>query len=95
MSALVDLLLHSPSPLQSESLREYNELRERVAYLEEENKTLILANRDCFDWFNALNSDHQKALKTLDELARLGNGTAYGNSPGNEIAQRCIASFID
>ena len=69
-------------------------LNARVAELEQENARLRQANRDCCAWFDALNIDHQKALKSLDELARLGNGNAYGNSIGNEIAQQCLNSCI-
>ena len=69
-------------------------LQVRVAELERENARLRQANRDCYARSDALNIDHQKALKSLDELARLGNGNAYGNSIGNEIAQQCLNSCI-
>jgi hypothetical protein len=69
-------------------IREYDRLRV-------ENAGLLQANRDCCAWFDSLLIDHQKALKALDELARLGNGTSYGDSTGNVIAQDALASMID
>jgi hypothetical protein len=66
-----------------------------IERLKRENEGLLQANRDCNAWFDALNSDHQKALKALDELARLGMGDKYGNSTGNRIAQDALASMID
>lgn len=70
-------------------------LKHRLQKVQEENRGLLQANRDCCAWFDALNLDHQKALQTLNELARLGNGKSYGNSTGNIIAQRCLDSLID
>lgn len=67
-----------------------------IAKLKEENKGLLQANRDCNAWFDSLIMDHQKALKTLDEIARLGGiDGQYGNSTGNEMAIRCLDSLID
>lgn len=66
-----------------------------IRRLKEENKNLRMANIDTNNWFNALNHDFQIALKALDELARLGNGSSYGNSDGNRIAQEAIAKMID
>ena len=71
-------------------------LRRLNALLVEENKGLLQANRDCNAWFDSLIMDHQKALKTLDEIARLGGiDGQYGNSTGNEMAIRCLYSLID
>lgn len=71
------------------------ELVDRVKVLERENANLLMANRDCVAWFEALRPDHEKALKALDELARLGNGSHYGTSEGNLIAIAAINSMID
>ncbi len=43
------------------------------------------------DQIAALKAENESLLKTMDELARLGNGDQYGNSDGNRIAQAAIA----
>lgn len=70
-------------------------LKSRLEAVQKENTNLLMANHDCYAWFEALNMDHQRALRALDELARLGNGARYGSSIGNRIAQEAIASMID
>lgn len=90
-----ELEAKSYRPAWLDAMARRKEALARVAELERENTALLQANRDCAAWFDALNADHQKALKTLVDLACLGNAPRYGNSTGNVIAQRCLDSLID
>jgi hypothetical protein len=85
----------SKADLNGWKAQQYEKLKARIVELEAENQNLLMANRDVLAWSESLRSDQQKALKALDDLARLGNGNTYGNSIGNCIAQSAIASMID